>query len=225
MRTSWALAAAAALSLLPAVSYAQAPAPAVGPSVWSNDHARLTIQSVDGDGRITGTYENLGSSFSCAGIVYPVTGWLDGDRITYTALRRDRRNCTPMETWIGSDSAATSSASTSWRSAGGDPRSWSCRAATPIAGSDRLGCDKHIGADLWQDWERGAREQRGRASFGGKQTWFNSCTAVQHVSPAPSSSRARAFRHMPRAGTCTRATPAWCCPTTRIRPSLRTLSS
>ena len=99
MRTSWALAAAAALSLLPAVSCAQAPA--VGPSVWSNDHARLTIQSIDGDGRITGTYENLGSSFSCAGIAYPVTGWLDGDRITYTALRRDRRNCTPMETWIG----------------------------------------------------------------------------------------------------------------------------
>ena len=98
--------AVAALSLLPAASCAQAPAPAPpsvssSPSVWSNDHARLTIQSVDGGGRITGTYENFGSRFSCTGIVYPVTGWLDGDRISYTALRRDRRNCTPMESWMG----------------------------------------------------------------------------------------------------------------------------
>lgn len=84
-----------AFFLLPAASYAQAP------STWTNDHARLVIQAVDRDGRITGTYENFGSGFSCAGIVYPVTGWLDGDQIGYTALRKDRRNCTPMESWMG----------------------------------------------------------------------------------------------------------------------------
>lgn len=109
MPRPWAVA-VAALSLLPAASCAQAPTPAappapssgaMAPSVWSNDHARLTIQSVGSDGRITGTYENFGSRFSCAGLVYPVTGWLDGDRIGYTALRRDRRNCTPIESWMG----------------------------------------------------------------------------------------------------------------------------
>jgi hypothetical protein len=30
-----------------------------------------------------------------------VTGWLDGERIGYTALRKDQRNCTAMESWLG----------------------------------------------------------------------------------------------------------------------------
>lgn len=96
--------AAIVLSLLPTVSCAQTPAitaSGMASTVWTNDHARLIIQSVDAQGRITGTYENFGPGFSCAGIVYPVTGWLDGERIGYTALRKDRRNCTPMESWLG----------------------------------------------------------------------------------------------------------------------------
>jgi hypothetical protein len=100
--------AAFALLVLPAVACAQVPAstPASAPasvsaSVWTNDHARLVIQSVGPDGRLSGTYQNFGSHFSCAGIVYPVTGWLDGDRISYTALRKDQRNCTAMESWLG----------------------------------------------------------------------------------------------------------------------------
>ncbi len=91
--------AAFALFMLPAVACAQSAAP---PSaVWTNDHARLVIQSVAPDGRLSGTYENLGGSFACSGTVYPVTGWHDGDRVSFTTLRRDPRNCTAMESWMG----------------------------------------------------------------------------------------------------------------------------
>jgi hypothetical protein len=85
---------------LPVASCAQAPTSA-SQTIWANDHARFVIQSVDRDGKLTGTYENLGSRFSCAGLVYPVTGWIDGDRITYSVLRRDPRNCTAAQAWTG----------------------------------------------------------------------------------------------------------------------------
>lgn len=71
------------------------------PAVWGNDHARLVIQSVDAGGKLTGTYENFGSNFSCTGLVYPVTGWIDGDRITYSVIRKDPRNCTTIQSWTG----------------------------------------------------------------------------------------------------------------------------
>ncbi len=68
--------------------------------IWANDHARFVIQSVDRDGKLTGTYENTGA-FSCAGLVYPVTGWVDGDRISYATVRKDPRNCGAMQSWTG----------------------------------------------------------------------------------------------------------------------------
>jgi len=80
---------------LPVSVYAQTPA------IWANDHARFVIQSVDRDGKLTGTYENLGSTLPCAGTVYPVTGWIDGDRITYGVRRKDPRNCTSVQAWTG----------------------------------------------------------------------------------------------------------------------------
>lgn len=70
-------------------------------AIWANDHARFVIQSVDADGKLTGTYENLGSALPCAGTVYPVTGWIDGDRITYSVRRKDPRNCTSVQAWTG----------------------------------------------------------------------------------------------------------------------------
>jgi hypothetical protein len=43
-------------------------------TTWLNDHARFTIQSIDADGKLTGTYENTGANFGCAGQLFPVTG-------------------------------------------------------------------------------------------------------------------------------------------------------
>ena len=41
---------------VPAAAGAQALAPQ---TTWINDHARFVIQSIDADGRLTGTYENF----------------------------------------------------------------------------------------------------------------------------------------------------------------------
>lgn len=89
----------AVLAMLPTASGAQTASPS-SPIVWANDHARFVVQSVAPDGRLTGTYEN-GSSFACGGVAYPVTGWIDGDRISYTVLRKDSRGCGAMQTWTG----------------------------------------------------------------------------------------------------------------------------
>lgn len=73
------------LLALPIAARAQSLAPQ---TTWVNDHARFVIQSIDPDGKLTGTYENFGSNFSCAGQVFPVTGWVDGERISYAARRK-----------------------------------------------------------------------------------------------------------------------------------------
>lgn len=87
------------LAMLPTASGAQTASPS-SPMVWANDHARFVIQSVAPDGRLTGTYENA-SNFACGGTVYPVTGWIDGNRISYTVLRKNPRGCGAMQTWTG----------------------------------------------------------------------------------------------------------------------------
>ena len=95
---------ALAVLVAPGLALAQSAAPgqaAAPAAVWTNDHARLVIQSVGPDGRVSGTYENVGPQLPCAGTVYPVTGWLDGERMSWTALRHDPRGCTPMQAFIG----------------------------------------------------------------------------------------------------------------------------
>ena len=70
-------------------------------TMWVNDHARFVIQSIEPDGRLTGTYENIGTNFSCANQVFPVTGWVDGERISYAVRRKDPGNCTSVQAWTG----------------------------------------------------------------------------------------------------------------------------
>jgi hypothetical protein len=70
-------------------------------TTWVNDHARFVIQSIDADGKLTGTYENIGANFSCAGQAFPVTGWADGERISYAVRRKSPGNCTSIEAWTG----------------------------------------------------------------------------------------------------------------------------
>jgi hypothetical protein len=80
------------LLALPAAVGAQSLAPR---TIWINDHARFVIESIDADGKLTGTYENFGPNFTCAGPVFPVTGWTAakgfrmpcGGKIRATAVR------------------------------------------------------------------------------------------------------------------------------------------
>jgi hypothetical protein len=94
----------AVLAMLPSMSGAQTASTSM-PIVWANDHARFVIESVGPDGKLTGTYQN-GSTILCAGMVYPVTGWIDGNRISYTVLRKDPRGCGNLQTWTGFFSGA-----------------------------------------------------------------------------------------------------------------------
>lgn len=70
-------------------------------TTWVNDHAKLVIQSVDGAGQVAGTYTNYGAGFGCAGQAFPITGWIDGDLISFTVHRKDPGNCTPVQAWTG----------------------------------------------------------------------------------------------------------------------------
>ena len=83
-------------------SSAAAGAQALAPqTTWINDHARFVIQSIDADGKLTGTYENVGPNFTCAGEVFPVTGWTDGERISYAVRRKNPGNCSSVQGWTG----------------------------------------------------------------------------------------------------------------------------
>jgi hypothetical protein len=83
-----------ALQALPAAVGAQSLAPQ---TIWINDHARFVIESIDPAGKLTGTYAN----FTCAGEVFPVTGWVDGGKMPYAVRRKNLGNCSSVQGWTG----------------------------------------------------------------------------------------------------------------------------
>jgi Avidin family len=87
-----------ALLALSVAAEAQSLAPQ---TTWVNDHAQLVIQSVDSQGQLAGTYTNHGAGFGCAGNAFPVTGWIDGDLISFTVHRQEPANCTTIQAWTG----------------------------------------------------------------------------------------------------------------------------
>ena len=87
-----------ALLALSVAAEAQSLAPR---TTWVNDHAQLVIHSVDGRGHLAGTYTNHGAGFGCAGKAFPVTGWIDGDMISFAVHRREPANCTTIQAWTG----------------------------------------------------------------------------------------------------------------------------
>ena len=92
------LASTLALLALPVAAEAQSLAPQTS---WVNDHAQFAIQSVDAQGQLAGTYTNHGAGFGCAGRAFPVTGWIDGDMISFTVHRQEPVNCTTIQAWTG----------------------------------------------------------------------------------------------------------------------------
>jgi hypothetical protein len=81
-------------------------AAAQSPSVtgaWTNDHGSvLAIQSVGPDGSVTGTYSNNATGFKCAGIAFPLVGWMDGPRISYTVRWKNASvDCAQITSWTG----------------------------------------------------------------------------------------------------------------------------
>ncbi len=72
--------------------------------VFSNGSAAATI---DGDVAVsslslTGTYSSSLHSFPCRNIAFPVVGWVDGDRISYTMRTKSGSvDCQSITSWTG----------------------------------------------------------------------------------------------------------------------------
>ncbi|MDB5487665.1 MAG: hypothetical protein JWQ58_1380 [Reyranella sp.] len=83
------------------VQQAAAQPAAVG--TWANDHGSvLVIQSVGPDGRVAGTYANNAPGYKCAGATFPLVGWMDGPRISYTVLWKNASlDCASITSWTG----------------------------------------------------------------------------------------------------------------------------
>ena len=80
------MAAAAALAA-PLAADAQSLAPQ---TTWVNNHGSvLVIQSIGPDGRLAGTYSQDSPGYACRGVAFPIVGWVDGDRISYTMRARN----------------------------------------------------------------------------------------------------------------------------------------
>jgi hypothetical protein len=70
---------------------------------WVNNHgSEFVIKSVGPDGSLTGTYSSSLHGFPCRNIAFPVVGWVDGDRITYTMrTRAGSVDCKSVTSWTG----------------------------------------------------------------------------------------------------------------------------
>jgi hypothetical protein len=71
------------------------------PSVWMNQRgSELDIDSVDGNGKITGHFTNNASGFECKGTKVDVAGQaISGNEVTFAA---DFAACYTLTSWLGS---------------------------------------------------------------------------------------------------------------------------
>lgn len=70
---------------------------------WANDHgSQLVFTSVGANGSISGTYANNAPGFECRGVAFPITGWLDGDMISFTTRWKNATSdCKSITAWTG----------------------------------------------------------------------------------------------------------------------------
>ncbi len=80
-------------------------------SAWTNQSgSTLYIDSIDGDGLLTGSYINRAKGYACQNISYPVTGWVyqspQGLSITFTTIwQSSTESCNSITAWTGFFSA------------------------------------------------------------------------------------------------------------------------
>ncbi len=91
---------------LAALCAAAPPANAQPPSVTGtcvNDHGSvLVIQSIGANGSVTGTYANTAPGYKCGGVAFPIVGWMDSSRISYTVRWRNASvDCASITSWTG----------------------------------------------------------------------------------------------------------------------------
>lgn len=73
------------------------------PSAWHNKGgSTLTINAIDSTGKISGSYINRATGYSCQDIAYPVTGWAYGTAITFTTIWQSAaESCNSITAWTG----------------------------------------------------------------------------------------------------------------------------
>lgn len=91
-----------ALLLITTVSTAYAQSIQAG-STWVNaGGSELSIASIGSDGAILGTYVNKVKGFSCKNEPMNLTGWLDGDLISFTVRWKNKNvDCKSITSWTG----------------------------------------------------------------------------------------------------------------------------
>ncbi|MGJ3265602.1 MAG: avidin/streptavidin family protein [Salinarimonas sp.] len=70
---------------------------------WANTRgSTLTIDSVQPDGAIAGTYVNRAPGFACQGTPFPAAGWVNGDKISFSVdWRNQAEDCNSITSWVG----------------------------------------------------------------------------------------------------------------------------
>ena len=91
---------AVAMLAVPLMAGAQSLAPQTR---WANNHgSELVIQSIGPDGRLAGTYSHDVPDYACRRVAFPVVGWVDCDRISYTMRAKNGSvNCEFLTSWTG----------------------------------------------------------------------------------------------------------------------------
>jgi len=62
------------------------------------------IQSIGPGGSLTGTYSSSQPDYKCRNVAFPVVGWVDGDRISYTmraSTNGGAIECGTITSWTG----------------------------------------------------------------------------------------------------------------------------
>jgi hypothetical protein len=71
-------------------------------AIWTNQHgSTLTIRAIAPDGSFTGSFVNR-SRGPCDNERYPVTGWIDGEKVSFTVRWVNAKsNCEAITSWTG----------------------------------------------------------------------------------------------------------------------------
>lgn len=70
---------------------------------WINDHgSALVIHSIGPDGALMGTYSNGIPDYKCRGVAFPIVGWVDGEKISFTTRWKNASvDCASITSWTG----------------------------------------------------------------------------------------------------------------------------
>jgi len=72
-------------------------------AIWTSQRgSTLTIETIAGDGSFTGSYINRAAAMPCPNSPFKVSGWIDGQKISFSVRWRNATNdCHSIASWTG----------------------------------------------------------------------------------------------------------------------------